>query len=298
MKKIFSIITVLLLCTYITAGAEVYGIDSDKTRTDGVINKTDLSGYENVPVYTLNGTGEWTISNSPGIYRISYWVTPDLNADDNASIMITSEFIKKTVYIDHTDSSYGWYELCMAECGPAGMSVILNTSADKYANVCAVKFEQLSNDSRDLCNFCNLSDGSIALALYSDTAYVNGTRVHLSKSPIFTEDGVYVAQSDIFKLVGSNTKYTQNGMEFVFNQKTVSVTNDGFTVNGELNNTQVLKQADDISMVNIDALFKSAGKHGYIYNNSLALYSNSELGKDSKSNEKQYKNILASVRFN
>lgn len=298
MKKIFSIITVLLLCTYITAGAEVYGIDSDKTRTDGVINKTDLSGYENVPVYTLNGTGEWTISNSPGIYRISYWVTPDLNADYNASIMITSEFIKKTVYIDYTNSSYGWRELCMAECGPAGMSVILNTSADKYANVCAVKFELLSNDSRDLCNFGNMSDGNMAFASYSDTAYIDGTRVSLSKSPVFLEDGVYVAQNDISKLVDGDTKYIQDGIEITFNGKTASVTNEGFTVNGEPNGSKVLKRIDDVNMINIDVLFKAMGKHGFTYSNQLALYSNGDLSNTSKSNEKQYKNILSSVRFN
>ena len=298
MKKICTIVfsVVLFLCAYTTVGAEEYGVDSDKAKMTGSIVKSDLIGYGSEPVYALTGTGEWSISNSPGVYRISLWITPDIAADDNASVMITSEFIKKSVSIDYGNSSFGWRELCIAECGPAGMSVILTTSPGKYANICAVRFESLGGGSRELCNFGNQSQDSAVFALYSDIAYVDGTRVRLDKSPSFAEDGVYIAQSDIGRVAGGSVKYTQDGIEFVCNEKNVAVSNGGFSVNGEFNGTAVLNTIDGVAVINIDAIFKATGRYSHIYNNQLALYSDGKIDSESKSDEKKFKNILSSVR--
>jgi len=300
MKKVFlSIIAALMIFgAGMTANAEIYDINSEISHPSGSVTKSALPGYENISVFSVTGTVEWTISNAPGIYRISYWVTPDENADKNASIMITSEFIKKSVKVDFTQSDFGWRELCMAECGPAGMSVILNTSSNEYANVCAVKFELISNGYRELCNFCNADDGNMIFAVYSDIAYINGVRINLSMDPAVLEDGLYIALKDVGRISGGNVKYSNGTAEFVFGKKTVCVSDEGIVVDGKQNNTAVLKTLDGADMINIGAVIKDVGKNGVIYDNQLIVYSDGDLESDFKANSKKYRDILTAIRNN
>ena len=289
MKKLLAMVLSVMCVLYaLPAGAQVYTTVSSEATVSG-LKTSQLLGADGQPAQWLNGTASWKyIDGESAIFRIWCYMTIDEAATSSASFIIDSEHTKKTYTLDFTVGNSGWREICLANCGGAGITVTLQSDTDKPALVSAIRLEKLDGSYTTLMNFTKQNDTGYVFAKYAKTAYMGGTRVSLDKAPVFETDGIYIPVANVRDFVRVPVTVLRNSVSFGYNGKRIEANE----ING------FVKSINGTYMVNVSKLFELLGKTSFVYNNSLVIFTDEPVRYDAVKDALNLKSMVSSLRFN
>ena len=288
MKKLLAmVLSVMCILQAVPAGAQVYTTASPEATVSG-LKTSPQSGADGQPAQWLNGTASWKyIDGESAIFRIWCYMTIDEAATSSASFIIDSEHTKKTYTLDFTRGNSGWREICLANCGGAGITISLMSDTDKPALVSAIRMEKLDGSYTTLMNFTKQNDNGYVFAKYAKTAYMGGTRVSLDKAPVFEADGVYVPSANIKDFVRVPVMMTKSSVSFEYEGKKIKADR----TNG------LVKSINGTYMVNVSKLFQQLGKTSFLYNDSLAMFADEPISYETVKDGNNLKSIVSALRF-